>query len=78
LKKEEVKIKEYVFINNNGISKQVEVKTGIQDNDYIEIMSGLSNNQEVICGPYSAVSKSLKEGSKIKIVKKEDLYKSEK
>jgi HlyD family secretion protein len=78
LKKEEVKIKEYVFINNNGVSKQVEVKTGIQDNDYIEIMSGLSNNQEVICGPYSAVSKSLKEGSKIKIVKKEDLYKSEK
>jgi HlyD family secretion protein len=78
LKKEEVKIKEYVFINNNGISKQVEVKTGIQDNDYIEIMSGLSNNQEVICGPYSAVSKSLKEGLKIKIVKKEDLYKSEK
>ena len=78
LKKEEVKIKEYVFINNNGVSKQVEVKTGIQDNDYIEIMSGLSNNQEVICGPYSAVSKSLKDGSKIKIVKKEDLYKSEK
>ena len=78
MKKEEVKIKEYVFINNNGASKQIEVKTGIQDNDYIEIMSGLSNNQEVICGPYSAVSKSLKEGSKIKIVKKEDLYKSEK
>ncbi|MEO6303430.1 MAG: HlyD family efflux transporter periplasmic adaptor subunit, partial [Bacteroidia bacterium] len=77
-KKEEIKIKEYVFIVNNGKSKQVEVKTGIQDNDFIEISSGLANNQEVICGPYSAVSKSLKEGTKIKIVRKEDLYKTEK
>lgn len=77
-KKEEVKIKEYVFNNDNGAAKQIEVKTGIQDNDYIEIISGLTNKQEVICGPYSAVSKSLKQGSKIKIVKKEDLYKVEK
>ena len=78
LKKEEVKVKEYVFINNNGVAKQVEVKTGIQDNDFIEIITGLTNKQEVICGPYSAVSKSLKEASKITIVKKEDLYKTEK
>jgi HlyD family secretion protein len=79
LKKEEVKLKEYVFIvHTDGNAKQVEVKTGIQDNDYIEISSGLTTGQEVICGPYSAVSKSLKEGSKIKIVKKEDLYKAEK
>jgi HlyD family secretion protein len=79
IKKEEVKLKEYVFIvNKDGNAKQVEVKTGIQDNDYIEISSGLKAGEEVICGPYSAVSKSLKEGSKIKIVKKEDLYKVEK
>lgn len=77
VKKEETKIKEYVFINTGGLAKQVEVKTGIQDNDYIEIISGLVNKQEVVCGPYSAVSKSLKEGSKIKVVKKEDLYKTE-
>jgi len=78
LKKEEVKIKEYVFLVNNGSAKQIEVKTGIQDNDYIQVISGLSDKQEVICGPYSAVSKSLKEGTKIKIVRKEDLYKTEK
>lgn len=77
-KKEEVKIKEYVFVvNTDGTAKQIEVKTGIQDNDFIEIMTGLTDKQEVICGPYSAVSKSLKEASKIKIVKKEDLYKTE-
>lgn len=78
LKKEEVKIKEYVFLVNNGSAKQIEVKTGIQDNDFIQVISGLSDKQEVICGPYSAVSKSLKEGTKIKIVRKEDLYKTEK
>jgi HlyD family secretion protein len=78
VKKEDVKIKEYVFIVTNNEAKQIEVKTGIQDNDYIEVISGLTNNQEVICGPYSAVSKSLKENSKIKIVRKEDLYKTEK
>jgi HlyD family secretion protein len=78
VKKEDVKIKEYVFIVTNNEAKQIEVKTGIQDNDYIEVISGLTNNQEVICGPYSAVSKSLKENSKIKIFRKEDLYKTEK
>jgi HlyD family secretion protein len=78
LKKEEVKIKEYVFIVDNGTAKQIEVKTGIQDNDFIQVISGLKDKQEVICGPYSAVSKSLKESTKIKIVKKEDLYKTEK
>jgi HlyD family secretion protein len=78
LKKEEVKIKEYVFLVNNGSAKQIEVKTGIQDNDFIQVISGLTDKQEVICGPYSAVSKSLKEGTKIKIVRKEDLYKTEK
>ncbi len=77
-KKEEVKIKEYVFVvNTNGTAKQIEVKTGIQDNDFIEVITGLTDKQEVICGPYAAVSKSLKEASKIKIVKKEDLYKTE-
>lgn len=78
LKKPEEKIKEYIFIVENGEAKQVEVKTGIQDNDYIELLSGITKGQEVICGPYSAVSKSLKDKSKITLVKKEDLYKTDK
>ena len=76
--KSDEKIKEYVFILNNGTSKQVEVTTGIQDNDFIQILSGLKNKEEIICGPYSAVSKTLKEGTKVKIVKKDDLYKTDK
>jgi HlyD family secretion protein len=76
-KKEETKLAELVFVLENGIAKQKEIKTGIQDNDFIEIISGLKNGEEVISGPYSAVSKSLREGNKVKLVKKEDLYKTD-
>ncbi|WP_317898218.1 efflux RND transporter periplasmic adaptor subunit [Aurantibacillus circumpalustris] len=76
--KKEVKIKEYVFVLENEQIKQVEVKTGIQDNDYIEIISGIKQKDVIICGPYSAVSKNLTEKTKVKVVKKEDLYKTDK
>jgi HlyD family secretion protein len=78
IKKTEEKIKEYVFTLDNGTAKRVEVITGIQDNDFIEISSGLKKGEEIICGPYSAVSKSLADKTKVKVVKKEDLYKVEK
>lgn len=77
LKKEE-KIKEYVFGLANGETRQIEIKTGIQDNDYIEITAGLKQGEEVVCGPYSAVAKTLRDKSKVKVVKKEDLYKTDK
>lgn len=69
------KPKEFVFLLDNGTAKQIEVTIGIQDNDYIEITKGLKNGQEVIIGPYSAVSKILRDKSKVKKVKREDLYK---
>ncbi|MBX3162883.1 MAG: efflux RND transporter periplasmic adaptor subunit [Bacteroidetes bacterium] len=78
LNRSEEKIKEYVFVLKDGTVKQQEVKTGIQDNDYIEINFGVAKDDEIICGPYSAVSKTLKEKTKVKVVKKEDLYKGEK
>ncbi len=71
------KNKEYVFINDNSSSKQVEVTTGIQDNDFIQITSGLKTGDDVICGPYSAVSKILKNKTRIKVVKREELYRAE-
>jgi HlyD family secretion protein len=77
-KQSEEKIKEYVFVLKDGKLKQVEVTTGIQDNDFIEILKGIGVGEEIVCGPYSAVSKTLKETTKVKVVKKEDLYKSEK
>lgn len=77
-KKVEEKTKEFVFAVENGTIKQLEVTTGIQDNDYIEIKSGIKKGDVIVCGPYSAVSKTLRDKSKVKVVKKEDLYKTEK
>lgn len=75
-KKEE--IKECVFINNNGIAKMVYVTVGIQDNDYIEIKSGIKVGDEIVSGPYGAVSKILKDGKKIKVVDKDKLFSDKK
>ena len=59
---------------NDGTVKKVVVKSGIQDISYIEIVSGLKAGDEVVIGPYSAVSKNLKNGIKVKVVPKEKLF----
>lgn len=56
---------ECVFVNNNGEAKLRVVKTGIQDDTNIEIVSGLKEGDEIITGPYNIVSKTLKSGDKI-------------
>lgn len=58
---------ECVFVANNGAAKLRVVKTGIQDNSNIEIISGLKEDDEIITGPYNIVSKLLKSGDKIEI-----------
>jgi HlyD family secretion protein len=67
-----------VFINDKGVAKMVEVKTGISDYDNIEILSGLSDSTEIVTGPFLVVSKRLKDGEKIrKAEKKEEPKKDE-
>jgi HlyD family secretion protein len=62
-----------VFVNENGVAKMKEVKTGISDYDNIEILSGLSDSTGVVTGPFLVVSKRLKDGDKIRQAKnKED------
>lgn len=56
---------EIVFVDNNGKAERRAVKTGIQDDLYIEITEGLSLGETVISGPYSAVSKNLDDGKQI-------------
>jgi HlyD family secretion protein len=58
-------IKEIVFVVSGDTVGVREVKTGIQDNDYIEILSGLQEGETVVTGPYSAVARKLKGGSRI-------------
>lgn len=65
---------ECVFVINNGKAAIVKVKTGIQDNDFIEIKEGLKEGDEVISGPYSAIAKQLKNGLPVRRVEKSDLF----
>ena len=57
-----------------GTVKKVVVKSGIQDINYIEILSGLNAGEEVVVGPYNAISKTLKTGTKVKVVAKDKLF----
>ena len=57
---------EVVFINEEGVAKLTEVKTGISDFDNIEIIDGVDEGTEIISGPFLTVSKRLKDGDKIK------------
>lgn len=67
-------IQECVFLFEDGIAHMRDVKTGIQDNTYIEIKEGLTDSLEVITAPYSVVSKTLKDGDKVKKVDRKDLF----
>jgi HlyD family secretion protein len=65
-KEEKIKPQECVFIYTaDGSAKLIKVKTGIQDNNYIEITEGLKLGDEVISGPYTAVSKMIRDGQKL-------------
>lgn len=63
---EDEELLEVVFVVDGDFAKQVEVKTGISDFERIEILSGVTVGQEIITGPFLAVSKRLKDGEAIK------------
>jgi RND family efflux transporter, MFP subunit len=68
-------IRTLVFITDGKYALAKDVKTGIQDNSYIEILSGVGVNDKVISAPFSAISKKLSDSTLIEVVKKEQLYK---
>ncbi len=72
------KLKEIVFVLNNGEAIKTVVTTGIQDDEYIEIISGLKGDEEIITAPYSAISRRLKDKMKVTKVDKKELYKDKK
>jgi HlyD family secretion protein len=73
-KKYDLKPDEVVFVVRENKVILIKVKTGIQDNDYIQIIEGLKKEDKVICAPYSAISKELKNETKVAVVKKEELF----
>lgn len=60
------KAAEVVFAMEGDHVKAVPVKTGIADNDFYEIVSGLSEGREIVSGGYKAISKDLEDGKKVK------------
>jgi len=56
-----------VFILVDGIAEWKVVETGIQDNRYIEIKSGLNESDKVVIGPYQAVSRTLSNGDAVEV-----------
>jgi len=66
---------EVVFvIQKDGTVKMTPVKTSIQDLNYIQVTSGLQAGDEVVTGPYSTVSKLLKNKDKVLVTPKDKLY----
>jgi len=59
---------ECVFLILDDEVKKANVKTGIQDIDFIQIKEGLSLNQKVVSGPYDVLNLKLNSQSKIEII----------
>lgn len=63
-----------VFTLSGNKTNVQPVETGIQDDRYIEIISGLDLGDEVISGPFDLVSQKLMNGDEVEVVPKEKLY----
>lgn len=66
-KKETEKVKEVVFIVSEGKAKMINVKTGISDDKYIEIIDGLKGEEDVVSGTYRAINRELEEGKSVTV-----------
>jgi HlyD family secretion protein len=58
--------------------KKVLVKTDIQDINHIEVTSGLKEGDQIVTGPYTTVSKTLKDGTKVKVTTKDKVFEKKK
>jgi HlyD family secretion protein len=66
---------EVVYLLEPGDTvRKVKVRTDIQDINYIEVVDGIKEGDQVVTGPYSIISKTLKSGMKVKVVTKDKLF----
>jgi HlyD family secretion protein len=63
-----------IFVYKDGVVLQREVKTGIQDDSYIEMLSGISAGEAIVTAPFKAISKELENEAEVKLVTEEELY----
>ena len=71
-------IRTLVFVSDGTYALARDVTTGIQDNVNIEILSGLTGEEDVIVQPFTAISKKLSDSTRIEVVAKEALFSTEK
>lgn len=55
----------WIYQSDSSIVKQMPVKSGIQDKQFIEVLSGVDTTSQVVIGPFSAISKGLTAGQKV-------------
>jgi HlyD family secretion protein len=63
------KLQRVVFVKTGDKVRMQKVETGIADNTYIEIKSGIKPGEEVVSGSYTAIARKLKDGMKVEIEK---------
>ena len=63
------KLQRVVFVKNGDKVRMQKVDTGIADNTYIEIKSGVKPGEEVVSGSYTVIARKLKDGMKVQIEK---------
>src|SRR6266487_383050 len=68
-KEEREKVSKVVFLKKANKAQLAKVTTGISDDTYTEIKSGIQPGDEVISGSYSAISRKLKDGAKVTLDK---------
>lgn len=68
------RVNEIVFVYEDGKAIQRAVKSGIQDSQYIEIIEGLEEGEEVITGPFRAISRDLKDGDHVIKTRRQELF----
>jgi HlyD family secretion protein len=56
---------EVVFVVEGDHVKMVPVKRGISDDNYVEIVQGLHEGEEVVSGGYKAINRDLEDGKKV-------------
>jgi HlyD family secretion protein len=73
-------IRQVVFVRDSKTNevKLRDVKTGLQDNKYLQVTSGLTENEEVVTAPYGAIARTLKDNTKVKVVPKDQLFEAKK
>ena len=69
---------EVVFVYKEGKVFKQPVKTGIQDSQNIEILTGLKAGDEIVVAPFNAINKLLNDSTLVKKVDEKELFKVKK